>query len=514
MNAKELLKSVRSQIKPLSVKSDLTDDETKTLQSLMAQAVKLETQIEAQDQAAKAEAIETAESEAAFKAAVDAAVAEKTKTEAVKSNRLPMGDQAPYAAKFGETWKYDNQEAGDTALMIEIMAKSGKQVSPAAIKALALKMENDTGPDAISNKTALKAAGIQATKLEADSVNYTTNTSYGAEWIGTAYSNAIWNSIRAAATIANRVPSIVIPQGFSSTYFPLESTDPVWYNVAESVDLAASTTAVPSPTVPSNGVGTAQKQITVGKMGARVTWSGEQDEDSLIPMASQIRAQLGLSGAEMMDYVVINGHTLDAATGNINSVDADPAATALYLMTNGFRVSPLVTTAANSRSAGGSLDITDFLETVKLMGAAGLNALDITKTSFIIDLNTQWKAQTLPEFLTKEIYSGATLENGMLKQAFGYEVLTSAFMHGAGGYGSAKRMANAAGKQTASDTTNLYGAILAVRWDQWKLAYKRRMTIEMTRFANSDTSELVALSRWGLGQRDTEASAITYYVGV
>jgi hypothetical protein len=40
------------------------------------------------------------------------------------------------------------------------------------------------------------------------------------------------------------------------------------------------------------------------------------------------------------------------------------------------------------------------------------------------------------------------------------------------------------------------------------------MTIEFTRFANSDTNELVAMTRWGLGQRDTEASAITYYVGV
>ncbi|WP_427396489.1 hypothetical protein, partial [Escherichia coli] len=85
-------------------------------------------------------------------------------------------------------------------------------------------MANDTGPDAASNKMAIKAAGI---KLEADSVNYTSNSLYGADWIGTAYSNELWRSIRAESMVASRIPSVELPQGFSSQYFPLESTDPV-----------------------------------------------------------------------------------------------------------------------------------------------------------------------------------------------------------------------------------------------------------------------------------------------
>lgn len=445
--------------------------------------------------------------------AVKAARAQLEK-EAAEANRLPNIKQAPAQAKFGETWKYDNLTPGDAALVIEMcsQSKSGVKASPALYQALALKMANDTGPDAPANKMAIKAAGI---KLEADSVNYVTNTSYGAEWIGTAYSNELWRSIRAASGIANRIPSFELPQGFSSTYFPLESTDPVWYKVAETVDLALSTTAVPLATVPSNALGTAQKQITVGKMGARVTWTGEQDEDSFIAMAPQIREQLGISGAEMMDYVVINGDTDATNATNINAIDTTPAATALYLLTNGFRKSPLITTTANSRSAGGSLDITDYLETVKLMGASGLNSLDVTKVSFLVDLNTYWKSLGLPEVLTRDVNGQATVENGKLSRVFGYEVVPSGFVQGGGAYGSAKRMSNSAGKIDAdTDANNLYGCILAVRWDQWKLAFKRRMTIEMTRFANSDSNELVAMSRWGLGQRDTEASAISYYVGV
>ena len=61
---------------------------------------------------------------------------------------------------------------------------------------------------------------------------------------------------------------------------------------------------------------------------------------------------------------------------------------------------------------------------------------------------------------------------------------------------------------------NTTGAIVAVRFDQWKQAFKRRMTLETTRIANADSWEIVALVRWGMTNRDAEASAITYNVGV
>jgi len=75
--------------------------------------------------------------------------------------------------------------------------------------------------------------------------------------------------------------------------------------------------------------------------------------------------------------------------------------------------------------------------------------------------------------------------------------------------------ANAAGKvdlDTAANNTK--GALLAVRWDQWRLGWKRRMTIETTRVPSADSTEIVALMRVGLAQRDTEASAISYNLGI
>ena len=99
----------------------------------------------------------------------------------------------------------------------------------------------------------------------------------------------------------------------------------------------------------------------------------------------------------------------------------------------------------------------------------------------------------------------------MLQSLWGYPVFVSGQMHKM----SSVRKANSAGKVDVDTTSNnLYGAIVAVRFDQWKQAYKRRMTMETTRIANADSWEIVALARWGLAYRDTEASAISYYVGV
>ena len=250
--------------------------------------------------------------------------------------------------------------------------------------------------------------------------------------------------------------------------------------------------------------------MTLGKLGARVVYTGEIEESSMIPFAAQVRQQLAVSGAEYLESAIIDGDTETTDSTNINNIGGAEVTGGHYLIFNGFRKSPLVTTTANSR-AGGALTVDDFLETLKLMGGAGINALDNTKVSFIIDPNVNWKALALPEVLTKDVFSGATIENGKLHQIFGYGVDVSGAMH----FMSSVRKADANGKVNTTDTTaNLYGAILAVRWDQWKLGWMRHMKLETTRFANSDSNEIVAMMRVGLKQRDTEASAITYGVTV
>lgn len=467
-------------------------------------------------QEAKAKADEQARIDAAVKAELD-----KRDAEAAKSRRLPFDGKAPVQTKFADTRKYDNLKAADLAVAMQMLTaakeggiKGATGYDPIATKALAIKIAEDKDTQAgVDGRNAIKAAGFDpadflSAATKANELDYSTQASYGDEWAGVLYSTNLWEAVRAPASIVGQLPSIEVPQGAESVVIPIESTDPTFYKVSQTTDQNA-TTGIPDATVTASKLATGNNTLTVAKGGARVGWSGELDEDSVIPFASQLRAQLEKAAAEQIESLVIDGDTVTSSS-NINNANGSTLSTNLFLLFNGFRKSPLVTTTANSRSAGGLLADTDFLATAQLMGTAGLLGADRQKTAFIVDANTQWKASQLLAVKTRDVYSNPTLENGMLLGIWGYKVFTSFFMH----LPSAKRMANTSGKIDVTDSSNTTGAILAVRFDQWMLGYKRRITMEVTRYPRSDSSEIVSLFRIGLKQRDTEASAITYNVGV
>lgn len=514
---KKQLADVRKAMKALVAVQDPSEEQVEKLDGFNKQAAKLEAQIRATEELAKADVEQAAEIVREREEAVKAAVAQ----EAAKNRRLQFGE-APYQAKFADTSKFDELSAGETALVIDVLNSNNRQVSGAAFKALTLKIaelkntsNTEDGQKSVNYvQNAFKAhtnidleKASEAVKAATDPM-YTGGSGIGSDWVGTAYSSQIWDAIRAANVVFNRVPSQVVPDGYSSIYIPLESSDPTWYKVAEAT-ASDATLKVPAATITASQMATANKQLTLGKLGARSLYTGEMTEDSLIPFAAQLRGQLEKSGNEILEHVMIDGDVETSANKNINSIDGTPSGNP-YLLTDGFRKLALVTNTANSRSASGTLAIEDFKNTLKLMGAAGLAGSDPSKVAFIVDYNTMWALMDLPELKTRDVSSFATIENGFVARVYRTEILNAFQMHRS----SAKRMTNNAGKISDTDSGNTLGAILAVRFDQWKQAFKRKMTLETTRIANADSWEVVALVRWGLAYRDAEASAITYNVGV
>jgi hypothetical protein len=516
------LDEVRKSIKSLVAVEEMSDAQAEQLEGFNKTAVKLQAQIDANVELDKAENENVARIEREKNEAVKAAVA----AEAAKHRRLDFNGDAPHQTRYADTNKYNNLSAGEIALVVGTLKSREKSVSGAAYKALALRvgeLKNETNNEegrkamdyvkgAFEDATGIKAdmGSIEASIKAATDPMYTGGANIGSDWVGTAYSNELWQSIRAENKIVAMIPQKVVADGYSSLVIPLESTDPSWYKVAEAT-ASDSTLKVPAATIAASQAGTLNKSLTLGKLGARVLYTGELTEDSLISFAPEMRRKLQVSGSEILEHLVIDGDVETSASKNINAIDTTPAGTEPFLLFDGFRKLALVTNTANSRSAGGALSVTDYIETLKLMGTAGLSGADPTKVKFIIDFNTHYKNMALPEALTKDVYSGATFENGFLRQAFGYEVIPSFQMH----RGSAKRMANTSGKIDAdTDSNNTTGAILAVRFDQWVQAFKRLMTLETTRIANADSWEIVGLMRYGLAYRDSEASAISYNVGV
>lgn len=460
---------------------------------------------------------------------IDDAVTAALKTQAkefAKTRRLPSGQQeapsqsAPYVTAFADTRKYDGLSIDDLAFVAGVLDSAKRQnrshvgVSDTALKALAIKIAEDKSEFGEEARRDLKAAGLDPAEVtnsaKANELDYSTQAGFGDEWVGVEYSRRLWARIRAGSFVASKLPTVEVPQGSESIVIPLESGDPTWYKVAQTTG-TNSTTLRPDATIPTSKLGTDSKTLTVAKMGARVIYSAELEEDSLIPWAAQLRMQLETSGAENLEHVIIDGDTDASATTNINDIGGTPAATDVFLLFNGFRKSALITTSSNSRSAGGSLVDTDFLATIKLMGNAGLNALDKSKVGFVVDLNVNWKVLELASVKTRDVFTNATIENGVLSGIWGYPVYSSAFMH----FQSSARKANTAGKvDRTTPSNNTTGAILAVRWDQWLLGFKRRMTIKIQDIPDSDASQIIAIARVGLAQRDTEAVAETYNVGV
>lgn len=484
---------------------------------LVADAIKADRETQAAE--AKAKADEEARIEAAVKAAKAAWEAEQAPL-----RRLPGGVQAPYVAKFADIYKYDNLEPVDQAVLIGVLGeaqrtgRSKEGVSEAAMKALIVKL-GEAGEDDNyrAGRNALKATGFdldaQNIAAKANELNQSTLANYGDEWVGVTYSTQLWRRIAEQTPVVGRIPTVQVPQGSESVIIPLESVAPTFYKVAQASAQAANPGAI-TRTVTTSKMGTARQTLTVDKMGAAVYFTGELEEDSLIPWVSELRASMETEGAAVLEHVVIDGDTATSATTNINDIGGTPAGNEAFLLFNGFRKLALVTNTANARS-GGTLDIADFLETVKLMGLAGKNAIDKRAVSFILDLWTHWKSLELAEIKTRDVFVAPTIENGMLTNIYGYDVIATPNMHRANQDATYGLKANTAGKvdlDTAANNTT--GSILAVRWDQWRLGYKRRITFETTRVPSADSTEIVALMRVGMINRDNEASAISYNIGL
>ena len=504
-----------------SIKSEDKTMEVNEIQKLVADGVASALKAE-QDKRNAEEAQKKAvaeQVEAAVKAVKDEAAAQvaAAKAEAAEARRLPGGVEAPHVAKFGNIAKYDNLDATDAAVLAGIMsaakmANRSVGVSEDLRKYLAIQLAEmtDTERQFVASKSAMKMAGMP---MKANELNQSTLANYGDEWIGVTYSSQLWDKIRLAAPIAAKIPTVQIPQGSESVVLPLNGTAPTFYKVAQASTQDANPGRV-TPTITTSKKGTASKTLTVSKLGAAINYTGELEEDSLIPWVSELRRDLTLEAAEILEHIIIDGDTATGATTNINSIGGTPAGNEAYLLFDGFRKLALVTNTSNSRSAG-VLDVSDYLETLKLMGLGGKNTAQRDSVDFIIDMWTHWKSLELAEVKTRDVFISPTIENGYLVNLYGHNVITSANMHRANQDTTYGLKANTSGKvDLTTAANNTTGSILAVRWDQWRLGYKRQMTFEVQRDAISDSTDIVVMMRVGMVNRDSEASAISYNVGV
>lgn len=321
-------------------------------------------------------------------------------------------------------------------------------------------------------------------------------STYGDEWIPVYYSRELIPLIRNQARVLGLFRQLEV-QG-ESLVIPIQTGSLTWYKTAQTDDSAESAYDNAFVTNRISKASTSNITLTPKKLSALAMWTGELDEQSLVPMLPFLQQEMSVSGAEVLDELLISGDT-DTTSANISDYGNGSISTAWHLLLfNGLRDHALG--GSNARSAS-TLTVDDFLATKKLMGTNGAYALDPAKLVWIIDPGIYWKLQSLGEALTLDKFGpGFTFQSGVLERVFGSPVIVS------DKYGAT----DSSGYINNSGGSNTLGSFLCVRPDQAVVGFGRRMKVETQRIARTDSYEIVAHMMLDFDMATAEAVGYSY----
>lgn len=317
---------------------------------------------------------------------------------------------------------------------------------------------------------------------------------FGSQLIGAQYVGDLWEGARNESRIMALINFFEMTD--PTAYLPIEAGLPEMLLVAESTDNNSANYSTSKSG--SNRVTVTAKKFIIHQM-----WSGELEEDSIIPFIPFLRRQAELSLAYYGDHTVLNGDTTNAGTGNINLDDADPADTKAYLAFDGIRHAALVDNTANaSNASGAAYDFTKLY---------GLRSLLLDKTYlfdwghpndpndlvYVCDPTSGDKISLLDEVLTLEKYPQPTVVNGQLGKIGGNPLISSI----------AAPTTEADGKVSTTAGNNTLGQTTLFNRRGFVGGWRRRVKVESERLIGSDQTRIVHSLRMGLGRYAPSGSA-------
>ena len=315
----------------------------------------------------------------------------------------------------------------------------------------------------------------------------TAETGYGLELVGAAYATELWAGARAKSRVFSLLPTF--PMNAATEYLPVEAALPEMLFVSES-------TASNSSDYTTSKTGSNRVQVDAKKFVIHQKWSGEIEEDSLIPFLPFLREQASRSISHYSDSLALNGDTTNAATGNINLDDADPADTKHYLAFDGIRHAALVDNTNNKTDASGALTY------AKLQDLRG-SMIDSTYLHdwghpddpsdliYVADPATADAIGKLDEVITIDKYGVlATVLTGEVGNIGRNPLLSSI----------AVSKTEADGKVSTTGGNNTKGQVVAFNRRAFTVGIRRSLKVETERLPGSDQNRLVFSLRLGFGR--------------
>lgn len=314
-----------------------------------------------------------------------------------------------------------------------------------------------------------------------------TTSGSGDELLDIQEARALWDDVNLETSVAPLFNTVQMPS--NPFQIPLQLGDVNWYPGTESVSTKRT------------GLATARQTFTAYELAAEVPWSYDLDEDSVIAMMEELRRSLMRNAREVIDDVILNGDT--TVTNNINADGATIANTDAgkgqwLLGFDGLLHLPLVdnTSQATDHNAAVSDDM--FNEVRSKLGKCGVRP---SETVYVTDVNTFIRALSVSNFRTLDKFGPqATLLTGQLGAVEGIPVIVSEQM----------ALADTDGKVTDAGNGTNTGRLLIVNRSQWRVGFKRELTIETVRDAQKRQNIMVVSFRIGLQERTGSRSTATH----
>ena len=339
----------------------------------------------------------------------------------------------------------------------------------------------------------------------------TAETGYGLQLIEAQYVGDLWEAARNESRIANLIGSFEMTAPVA--YLPVEVDFPAMSFVGQNTTSDA-TYLTPYATVKT---GSNSVTVTAKKFVIRQAWSGEMEEDSIIPYVPFLRRQTQLSLAFYMDALALNGD-ITVATG-INDANLTVGATHYSGAFDGIRKAGLVDNTGNSSSAANAPISLDLMKKIygRCIDATYMhdwghpnNPADFVH---VVDPYTGDSMLTMDEFLTiDKAGNAATNVKGKLAQVFGHPVIGSI----------ALRKTDTAGYMDEATRGNeLYGSMVSFNVNAFKWGWRRRVKVETERRPGVDQTFITSSLRLGFGRftptgaaSGIEAADEIYYIAV
>jgi len=310
---------------------------------------------------------------------------------------------------------------------------------------------------------------------------------FGQELIGVQYVSELWDAARQDSRVFGLLDTFQMnaPQAYL----------PVVADLPEPILFSENTTE--NSFVAGTGrAGSNRVLVTAKKMLINQIWTYELEEDAIIPFLPFLRAELAAALAFYSDSVILNGDTTNAATGNINSDDADPADTKFFLAFDGIRHVGLVDNAGNSVNASGALTLAQ-LSSLKGKMVDSTYLIDwghpvrSQDLIYVCDPQTADAIAQLDQVVTVDKFGPqAGVLNGQIGNILGSPVISTMAMG----------LTEADGKISATAANNTKGQLVAFNRNGFKVGLKGGLSIELERMPGMQQSRLVAGFRLGLGR--------------